>query len=144
MAVEKYIAAASLGLFVMFVGEIITIYDYMSEEPESRALQIEPNPKIFQYISIGVAPAAILAGISFTLSKGYGSKPVGTLIIAGGAILLVGMYYANLLVSNIESVYLTDSVLFTPPLFMAVSIPVMVVGGLLFRIKKRKKKKDFV
>ncbi|MCH8833785.1 MAG: hypothetical protein IIA81_05795 [Thaumarchaeota archaeon] len=144
MAIEKYIAAASLGLFVMFVGEIITIYDYMSEEPESRALQIEPNPKIFQYISIGVAPAAILAGISFTLSKGYGSKPVGTLIIAGGAILLVGMYYANLLVSNIESVYLTDSVLFTPPLFMAVSIPVMVVGGLLFRIKKRKKKKDFV
>jgi len=144
MAIEKYIAAASLGLFVMFVGEIITIYDYMSEEPESRALQIEPNPKIFQYISIGVAPAAILAGISFILSKGYGSKPVGTLIIAGGAILLVGMYYANLLVSNIESVYLTDSVLFTPPLFMAVSIPVMVVGGLLFRIKKRKKKKDFV
>ena len=144
MAIEKYIAAASLGLFVMFVGEIITIYDYMSEEPESRALQIEPNPKIFQYISIGVAPAAILAGISFTLSKGYGSKPVGTLIIAGGAILLVGMYYANLLVSNIESVYLTDSVLFTPPLFMAISIPVMVVGGLLFRIKKRKKKKDFV
>jgi len=144
MAVEKYIAVASLGLFVMFVGEIITIYDYMSEEPESRALQLEPNPKIFQYISIGVAPAAILAGISFTLSKGYGSKPVGTLIIAGGAILLVGMYYANLLVSNIESVYLTDSVLFTPPLFMAVSIPVMVVGGLLFRIKKRKKKKDFV
>ena len=144
MAIEKYIAAASLGLFVMFVGEIITIYDYMLEEPESRALQIEPNPKIFQYISIGVAPAAILAGISFTLSKGYGSKPVGTLIIAGGAILLVGMYYANLLVSNIESVYLTDSVLFTPPLFMAVSIPVMVVGGLLFRIKKRKKKKDFV
>ncbi len=144
MAIEKYIAAASLGLFVMFVGEIITIYDYMSEEPESRALQLEPNPKIFQYISIGVAPAAILAGISFILSKGSGSKPIGTMIIAGGAILLVGMYYANFLVSNIKSVYLTDSVLFTPPLFMEVSIPVLVVGGLLFRIKKRKKKKDFV
>jgi len=144
MAIEKYIAAAGLGLFAMFVGEIITIYDYMSEEPESRVLQIEPDPKIFQYISIGVAPAVILVGISFIMSKGYGSKPVGTIIIVGGAILLVGMYYANLLVSNIESVYLTDSVLFTPPLFMAVSIPVMVVGGLLFRIKKRKKKKDFV
>jgi len=144
MAIEKYIAAAGLGLFAMFVGEIITIYDYMSEEPESRVLQIEPDPKIFQYISIGVAPAVILVGISFIMSKGYGSKPVGTIIIVGGAILLVGMYYANLLVSNIESVYLTDSVLFTPPLFMAISIPVMVVGGLLFRIKKRKKKKDFV
>ncbi len=144
MAIEKYIAAASLVMFVMFVGEIITIYDYMSEEPGSRVLQIEPNPKIFQFISIGVAPAVILVVVSFIMSKGYGSKPVGTIIIASGAILLVGMYYANLLVSNIESVYLTDSVLFTPPLFMAISIPVMVVGGLLFRIKKRKKKKDFV
>ncbi len=144
MAIEKYIAAASLGLFVMFVGEIITIYDYMSEEQESRALQLEPAPKILQFISIGVAPAVVLAGVSFILSKGYGSKPIGTMIIAGGAILLVGMYYVNSLVSNIESVYLTDSVLFTPPLFMAVSIPVMVVGALLFRIKKRKKKKDFV
>ncbi len=144
MAIEKYIAAASLGLFVMFVGEIITIYDYMSEEPESRGLQLEPAPKIFQFISIGVAPAVVLAGVSFILSKGYGSKLIGTMIIAGGAILLVGMYYANLLVSNIESVYLTDSVLFTPPLFMEVSIPVMVVGALFFRIKIRKKKKDFV
>ncbi len=144
MAIEKYIAAASLGLFVMFVGEIITIYDYMLEEPESRELQLEPAPKIFQFISIGVAPAVVLAGVSFIMSKGYGSKPIGTMIIAGGAILLVGMYYVNSLVSNIESAYLTDSVLFTPPLFMAVSIPVMVVGALLFRIKKRKKKKDFV
>ena len=144
MAIEKYIAVAGLGLFAMFVGEIITIYDYMSEEPEHRVLQIEPNPKIFQYISIGLAPAVILVGISFIMSKGDGSKPVGTIIIIGGGILLVGMYYANLQVSNIESVYLTDAVLFTPPLFMAISIPVMVVGGLLFRIKKRKKKKDFV
>ena len=144
MAIEKYIAAAGLGLFVMFVGEIITIYDYMLEEPESRALQLEPDPKIFQYISIGVAPAVVLVGVSFIMSKGYDSKPVGTMIVVGGAILLVGMYYANSLISNIESVYLTNSVLFTPPLFMAVSIPVMVVGGLLFRIKKRKKKKDFV
>jgi len=144
MAIEKYIAAASLGLFVMFVGEIITIYDYMSEEPESRALQLEPNPKIFQFISIGAAPAGVLAGISFILSKGYGSKPIGTMIIAGGAILLVGMYYANLLVSNIKSVYLTDSVLFTPPLFMAISIPVMITGTLLLRVKKPKKKKDYV
>ena len=101
MAIEKYIAVAGLGLFAMFVGEIITIYDYMSEEPEHRVLQIEPNPKIFQYISIGLAPAVILVGISFIMSKGDGSKPVGTIIIIGGGILLVGMYYANLQVSNI-------------------------------------------
>lgn len=143
MAIEKYIAAAGLGLFVMFVGEVITIYDFMLEEPESKSLSLEPDPKILQYISIGVAPAGILAGVSFIMSKRYGSKPIGTMIIVSGAILLVGMYYANSLVPNIKSVYLTDAVLLTPPLFMVISIPVMVVGIFLYRIKKQKKKKDF-
>ena len=149
MAVEKYIAAASLGLFVMFIGEIISMYVFMIESPQpddpfSLIEQFEPDPKLFQFISIGVAPAAILAGISFIMSKGYGSKPIGTMIIAGGAILLVGMVYANFLVSKIESQYLTDAVSFVPPLFMAVSIPVMITGALLLRVKKPKKKKDYV
>ncbi len=66
------------------------------------------------------------------------------MIVAGGAILLVGMVYANSLVSKIESQYLTDAVSFVPPLFMAVSIPVMITGALLLRVKKPKKKKDYV
>ncbi len=55
MAVEKYIAAASLGLFVMFVGEIITLYVFMIEplqpdDPFSIIGEYEANPKIFQFI----------------------------------------------------------------------------------------------
>ncbi len=133
----------------MFVGEIISLYVFMIEPPQpddpfSLIGEFEADPKIFQFISIGVAPAGILAGISFILSKGYGSKPIGTMIIAGGAILLVGMVYANSLVSKIEPQYLTDAISFVPPLFMAVSIPVMVVGASLLRVKKPKKKKDYV
>ena len=143
MAIEKYIAAASLGLFVMFVGEIITIYDYMSEEPEHRALQLEPNPKIFQYISIGVAPAAILAGISFTLSKGYGSKQIGGMIIVGGIILLVGMYVCYSMLDKIDDHYITDSVKYSPILFMVLSVPVMGVGAYLMKLKKRRPKKQY-
>jgi len=149
MAIEKYIAAASLGLFVMFVGEIISLYFFMIEPPQSDnpfslIRELEANPKIYQFISIGVAPATIMAAVSFALTKRHGSKLIGTMIVVGGAILLVGMVYANFLVSKIEPQYLTGAVLFVPPLSMAVSIPVMVIGALLLRIKKPKRRKDYV
>ena len=85
-----------------------------------------------------------MAGVSFILTKRHGSKPNGIMIVVGGAILLVGMVYANSLVSKIEPQYLTDAISFVPPLFMAVSIPVMVVGASLLRVKKPRKKKDYV
>ena len=149
MAVEKYIAAASLGLFVMFVGEILSLYFFMVDPPDpndpfSLLLEFEADPKIYQFISIGVAPASIMAGVSFIMTKKTGSKNIGIMIVAGGAFLLAGMIYANSLVSKIEPEYLTEAVSFVPPLFMIVSIPVMVIGALLFRIKKPKKKKDYV
>lgn len=142
LAVEKYIALASLGLFVMFVGEMITLYTFMIETPKD--ILLEPNPKILQYISIGVAPACILAGVSFLMSRRYGSRPIGAMIIGGGAILLVGMAYTNTLIDEMNPEYLISSVIISPLVFMVVSIPVMVVGALLFRVRKRKKPKKYL
>jgi len=139
MAIEKYIAAASLGLFIMFVGEILTLYDFMIDPIR----EVQPAPKVLQFISIGVAPAVILVGVSFIMAKRYGSKPVGTMIIAGGAIMFAGMAIANTLVEDIEEIYLVFTVTITPPLFMVVSIPVMITGALLFRIKKKRPKKEY-
>ena len=139
MGIEKYIAAASLGLFIMFVGEILTLYNFMID-PQ---VDVEPEPKVLQYISIGVAPAVILCGTSYIMSKRYGSKPVGKMLIAGGAILLVGMIVAQLLLDEIDEIYLLPAVTITPPLFMAVSIPVMIVGMILLRVKKQRPKKEY-
>jgi hypothetical protein len=144
MAVEKYIAAASLGLFIMFVGEIITMYNFMQDTPEqTSSFLIEPNPKILQFISIGVAPAIIMAVVSFILSKRYGSKPIGIMIIAGGAILLGGMAVAHFMVDGINSAYDLEFIPILAPLFMIVSIPVIVLGTRLLKVKKRKTKKDY-
>lgn len=140
MAVERYLAAAGLGLFVMFVGEIITLYIYMIDSQ----LDIEPVPKLLQFISIGVAPALIMSAVSFIMSKRYGSKPIGYMIIAGGAALLAGMAYTQTLVDMIKPEYAIDTVLLVPPLFMAASIPVMITGAMLLRIKKRRPKKEYV
>ena len=145
MAIEKWIAATGVALFLMFVGEMVSVYLFMTDVPEGFQFgaDFDPNPKIFQFISIGVAPAAILAGLSYLMSRRHGSKPVGYLIIAGGVVLLVGMTFVYTLVDKVEDEFITDLVTYVPVLFMVLSIPVMVVGVTLLKIKKRRPKKEY-
>lgn len=139
MAVEKYLAIASLGLFIMFSAEIITFYTFLT----APVIEVEPEPQILMYISIGVSPAMIIAGTVFILSKRYGSRSVGSIIIAGGVVLLVGMFYAHTLIPKIDQNYLVFAVITVPQLFMAVSIPIIATGAYLFRTKKRPIKEYF-
>ena len=145
MAIEKWIAATGVALFLMFVGEMVSVYLFMTDVPEGFQFgaDFDPNPKIFQFISIGVAPAAILAGLSYLMSRRHGSKPVGYLIIAGGVVLLVGMTFVYTLVDKVEDEFITDLVTYVPVLFMILSIPVMAVGATLLKIKKRRPKKEY-
>ena len=131
-----YIAMAGIGLYAMFVGEIISIFNYMSN-PE---IAIEPASKVLQFISIGLAPGVVMSGTSYMIARKFGSKQIGWLVIAGGIVLLVGMLYAYTMLDDIPKDYQVFTVMITPPLFILVSIPIMVVGALLFRLKKRPKK----
>ena len=145
MSLEKWTAIASIGLFAMFVGEMISIYHFMTDIPANFefGVEFEPSPKILQFISIGVAPASILAGLSFILSKRYGSKQIGTMILCGGIILLIGMAYCYTLLDKLVDSYVVDSVVITPPLFMGISIPVMIVGIILIKTNKKRPKKEY-
>ena len=134
-----YIAIAGIGLYAIFVGEIISIFHFMSEQTQTFAT-FEPESKMLQFISIGVAPAVIMSGTSYMLARKFGSKQIGWLIITGGIVLLVGMSYAYTMLDSIDKDYQVFTVIITPPLFIVVSIPVMIVGALLFRIKKRPKR----
>ena len=131
-----YIAMAGIGLYAMFVGEIISIFNYMSK-PE---IAIEPASKVLQFISIGVAPGVIMSGASYMIARKFGSKQIGWLVIAGGVVLLVGMLYAYTMLDDVPKDYQVFTVMITPPLFILVSIPIIVVGALLFRLKKRPKR----
>ena len=145
MAIEKWLAIISVALFAMFVGEMISVYNFMIIIPEDDPFlrSFEPDPKIFQFISIGVAPAGILAGVAFIMSKRFGSKPIGGMIIAGGIILLVGMYVCYSMINKIDDHFITDSVKYVPILFMVLSAPVMGVGAYLTKLKKRRPKKEY-
>jgi len=50
------------------------------------------------------------------------------------------MAYAYTMLDSIDKDYQMFTVNIVPPLLMVVSIPVMIVGALLFRIKKRSRK----
>jgi hypothetical protein len=145
MGFEKWIAAVGLALFLMFVGEMISVYTFMTNVPEdfNFGLEFDPNPKIYQFISIGVAPASIMVGLPYLMIRRNGSKPIGYLIIAGGAVMLIGMAYCFTLVDKVEDFLLTEVVTYTPVLFMILSIPVMVLGASLLKIKKKRPKKEY-
>ena len=144
MSLEKWTAIASIGLFAMFAGELISIYHFMADVSTNLSgLSFDPSSKILQFVSIGVAPASILAGVSFILSRRYGSKQIGSLILGGGIILLIGMVYCYTLLDKLVASYVTDAVFITPPLFMGISIPVMIVGLILIKTNKKRPKKEY-
>ena len=132
-----YIAMAGIGLYAIFVGEVISIFRFMGEQTFAT---FEPASKMLQFISIGVAPGVIMSGASYMIARKFGSKQIGWLVIAGGVVLLIGMACAYIMLDSLDKDYQVFTVMITPPLFMIVSIPIMVVGALLFRIKKRPKR----
>jgi len=145
MATETWIGIISVALFVMFGGEMISVYNFMINIPidDEFLRSFEADPKIIQFVSIGAAPAGILAGVAFLMSKRDGSKQIGGMIIVGGIIMLMGMYVTYSMVDKIDDRFITDSVKYVPILFMILSVPVVGVGVYLFKHKKKRHKKEY-
>ncbi|TRZ79024.1 MAG: hypothetical protein D4R90_04830 [Nitrosopumilales archaeon] len=139
MAIEKWISVASLGLFIMFVAQMISISVYLTHPSHD----IDPSSQIKEFISISIAPAIILAGSSYLLGRRYGSRLTGSLIISGGIITIIGMYYVTILIKQIQDAYLVPELTIAPFVFMATSIPIIIIGSLLFRLKPMPKRDYF-
>ena len=139
MAMEKYIAIGSIVMYAIFAAEMITVFNFMIESDSSDFFE-DPAAKVLQFISISAAPGLVLTGTSYMLARKFGSKQVGSIIIAGGIVLLVGMLYTNTMLDQLDDKFHIFTVDITPPLFMCVSIPIMVFGARLFKLKKRPKK----
>ena len=144
MTLEKYLAIAGLALSIFFVAEIITVFNFMINPSESADFGFEAAPKIFQFISLSIAPAAIVFGVSFVLSKRYGSKLNGMLMITAGVIILAGMILAYTMIEHIQEKLIDTSVEITPVIFMIVSIPIIFFGTRLLKTKPRKPKKNYL
>ena len=139
MAIEKWISVASLGLFVMFVAQMISISVYLTHPSHD----IDPSSQIKEFVSISIAPAIILSGSSYVMGRRYGSRLAGSLIISGGIITIIGMYYVTILIKQIQDAYLVPELTIGPFVFIATSIPVILLGSLLFRLKPMPKRDYF-
>ena len=145
MAIEKWLAITSVGLFAMFAGEMISVYNFMNTVSDDAVVAqgFQPDPKLIQFVSIGVAPAGILAAVVFIMSRNYGSTQIGSLIIVGGIILLAGNIVSHSMIDSLDDKYLTDAVKYLPLLFIILSAPVMGVGASLILKQKKRPKKQF-
>jgi archaellum biogenesis protein FlaJ (TadC family) len=143
--VEKWLAVISVALFAMFAGEMISVYYFMLTVPEDAVVAqgFTPDPKLIQFVSIGVAPAGILAAVAYIMSRNYGSKQIGGLIIVGGIILLAGNLVVYSWVDSIRDSYVTDAVQYLPILFIILSAPVMAVGARLILKRKKRPTKEY-
>ena len=144
MALEKYIAIAGLALSIFFVAEVLTLFNFMIDPADNDSFGFEAAPKLFQFISLSIAPATIMMGVSFVLSKRYGSKFNGTLIIISGIIVLLGMSYAYTMIEDLKPSLVDSTVEITPLIFIGVSIPIIIIGARLLKTRSRKPKKDFI
>ena len=144
MALEKYLAIAGFALSVFFVAEIITLFNFMANPSGNLEFGFEAAPKIFQFISLSIAPATIVFGVSFVLSKRYGSKLNGILMITAGVIVLAGMILPYSMIEHIQEKLIDTSVEATPIIFMVVSIPIIFFGTKLLKTRPRKPKKNYL
>ena len=143
--VEKWLAIISVALFAMFAGEMISVYYFMLTISEDAVVAqgFSPDPKLIQFVSIGVAPAGILAAVAYIMSRNYGSKQIGGLIIVGGIILLAGNLVVYSWVDSVPEIYVTDAVQYLPILFIILSAPVMAVGARLILKRKKRPTKEY-
>ena len=144
MALEKYMAIAGLALSIFFVAEVITLFNFMTNPADNDSFGFEAAPKLFQFISLSIAPATIMMGVSFHLSKRYGSRFNGMLIILSGIIVLIGMVYAYAMIDDLKPSLVDSSVEMVPIIFMCVSIPIIIIGVRLLKTRPRKPKKNYL
>ena len=144
MALEKYMAIAGLALSIFFVAEVFTLFNFMIDPSDNDSFGFEAGPKLYQFISLSIAPATIMMGVSFHLSKRYGSRFNGMIIVLSGIIVLLGMAYASTMIEAIKPSLVDSSVEMTPIIFMGVSIPIIIFGAKLLKTRPRKPKKNYL
>ena len=77
-------------------------------------LVLKQVQNLYQFISLSIAPATIMMGVSFHLSKRYGSRLNGMLIILSGIIILLGMAYASTMIEDLKPSLVDSSVEMVP------------------------------
>ena len=140
MKLEDWTSLASLGLSAMFVALLLSFYIFLIG-PDGKGPQqvVEPGSLLIQLIFISVAPSLALAGTAFFLAKGSGSSIAGTVLIASGILLIVGMAAGSTMVPKIQNQYLVGLVVVAPYIFLPAGAGVVGTGAYMLLVSQRRR-----
>lgn len=138
MKFETWFAIAALGLSVMFVVLILSLYIFLIG-PEGRGPDrvVDPAALVVQEASISGAPCLVLAGFVFAAARSTGNRTAGLMLVGAGVIMIAGMAYATTLVPKIDDQYVVGGIEPVPYIFIAAGVGVAAVGGRLFAERTR-------
>ena len=123
----------------MFVLLIISFYNFLiGSEGEGPDRYVDILGVLIMTISISGAPALILSGIAFGLSRNYGNRLTGLVISFAGIIIIIGMLIGIYLAQRINTEFYHLLLIIVPYIFIAGGIGVLIIGLFLY-MKYRKR-----
>jgi len=133
------LSITSLGLAIMFVLLIISFYNVLiGTEGQGPERYVDVRGVVVKTLSISGVPSIILAGISFGLSKNYGSRLVGLVLALTGVVLIIGMVIALSKSLMITDEFFHPLIVLVPYTFIAVGFAIFIIG-FIFYLKSKKK-----
>jgi hypothetical protein len=144
MKLETWVSIASLALSAMFVALMISLYNFLIGPGGLGPQQVvDPQGLLGELVSISGAPAVILAGIAFAMSKAFGTKSGGLLLIAAGIVMIAGMAVTATMVPRIGPQFFVPGIDSVPYVFMAAGAGIIATGViLLIKISRRTQSLD--
>jgi hypothetical protein len=117
----------------MFVLLIISFYNFLiGSEGQGPDRYVDIFGVLIMTISISAAPALILAGIAFGLSRNYGNRLTGLVLSFAGIIIIIGMMISINFTQKINSEFYQPILIIVPYIFIAGGIGVLIIGLLLY------------
>ena len=88
-------------------------------------------------ISISDAPSLLLGGIAYGLSKDYGKKLTGVLLICAGIVFVMGMIISIYKSFPLPAEFSHTMLVIIPYIFLPAGIDVFILGILLYKKSKK-------
>ncbi|MFZ0326575.1 MAG: hypothetical protein WBP64_16480 [Nitrososphaeraceae archaeon] len=138
---ETWLSFACLGLCAMYVALLLSFYNFLiGPNGNGPNTVVDPTAIIVQIVSISGAPALVLCGIVFAMTKGSRNKNAGLILLAAGIILISGIVSLKSVVTKIPERMMISNFEPLNYVFLIAGIAVILIGIYQFLSARDKRK----
>ncbi len=138
---ETWLSFASLGLCAMYVALLFSFYTFLiGPNGNGPNTVVDPVALMVQIVSISGAPALVISGIVFAMTRGSRNKGAGPILLVAGIILIVGIMSLKFVTPKIPErmmISTFDSVNYA---FIIGGVGVMLIGVYQFLQPKNQRR----